>query len=70
MIVSNHKILFISSLYYVLLIAFDIASIVLWFLTFAVTSGFVLFPAESEDLYGTFIGLFTNPVYLFNSFKS
>ena len=66
---ANHKILFISSLYYVLLIAFDVASILLWFLTFAVTSGFALFPAESEDLYGTFMGLFTNPVFFFNSSK-
>jgi hypothetical protein len=31
-------------------------------LTFAVTAGFVNFPAENTDLYGCFMGMFANPV--------
>lgn len=61
-LVTNIQIFFISSGYSLLLILFDIASILLWFITLAVTSGIVLFPAESEDFYGSFLGLISNPV--------
>ena len=59
-IIANVRILFISCLHYRLLVFFILCSILLWFATFAVIAGFVLFPAENPDLYGTFFGLFTN----------
>ncbi|KAM7454293.1 hypothetical protein BLSTO_04950, partial [Blastocystis sp. subtype 1] len=59
-IIANVRILFISCLHYRLLVFFILCSILLWFATFAVIAGFVLFPAENPDLYGSFFGLFTN----------
>lgn len=59
-IIANVRILFISCLHYRLLIFFIICSILLWFITFAVIAGFMSFPAENTDLYGTFFGLFSN----------
>ena len=61
-LVANVKILFISSLYYVILLAFILLSVLLWALTLAATSGFISFPAESFDLYGSFWGALGNPV--------
>lgn len=61
-LVTNIEIFFISSSHSILLIIFDIASILLWFITLAVTSGIAFFPVESEDLYGSFLGLISNPV--------
>ncbi|CBK24107.2 uncharacterized protein [Blastocystis hominis] len=54
-LVTNIEIFFISSAYSILLIIFDVVSVLLWFLTLAVTSGIAFFPAESEDLYGSFL---------------
>lgn len=59
-IITNVRILFISCLHYRLLVFFILCSILLWFATFAVIAGFVSFPAENPDLYGTFFGLFAN----------
>ena len=53
-----HSLHFVSP--YRLLIFFIICSILLWFITFAVIAGFMSFPAENTDLYGTFFGLFSN----------
>ena len=61
-LVTNIQIFFIASAYSLLLICFDVASILLWFITLAVTSGIAFFPAESEDLFGSFVGLTSNPV--------
>lgn len=61
-ITANIKILFIAVCHYQLLIVFVLFSILLWYLTFAVISSFVQFPAESWDLYGTFVAMVTNPV--------
>ena len=61
-LVANVKILFISSLYYVILLAFILLSVLLWVLTLATISAFVSFPAESFDLYGSFWGMIGNPV--------
>ena len=56
------KILFISSIHTLILFAFIILSILLWIATLATISGFISFPAESFDLYGSFIGMIENPV--------
>lgn len=61
-ITANLRILFIATCHYYLLILFVLFSILLWFGTFAVISGFIQFPAESWDLYGTFVAIFHNPV--------
>ena len=61
-IIANVRILFISCLHYRLLVFFILCSILLWLATFAVIAGFVSFPAENPDLYGTFFGLFANLV--------
>ena len=61
-IVANVKILFVAVCHYQLLILFILLSILLWFLTFVIISGFVHFPAEQWDLYGTCAALFSNPV--------
>ena len=63
-VTANVRILFISHLHYELLLLFIAASVLLWFATFAFISGFISFPAESFDLYGSFIGLITNLVSL------
>ena len=63
-IIANVRILFISCLHYRLLVFFILCSILLWFATFAVIAGFVSFPAENPDLYGTFFGLFANFVMI------
>lgn len=66
-ITANIKILFISSFHYQLLLVFVFLSIFLWFLTFAIISSFIQFPAESWDLYGTFAGMVVNPVLMYIS---
>ena len=64
-LVANVKILFISSLHYIVLIVFIILSVLLWFGTLAIISGFIAFPAESFDLYGSFMGMISNMVCAF-----
>ena len=61
-IMANIKILFVAVCHYQLLLVFILLSILLWFLTFIIISGFVHFPAEQWDLYGTCAALFSNPV--------
>lgn len=45
-----------------ILLSFIILSILLWIATLATISGFISFPAESFDLYGSFIGMVGNTV--------